>query len=81
MPVIAVTRLRLRDPALVEEFLRPRCRAGAGGELRCSLGADVLANANNARWTLPAWLHAVRAVHPGKGANGPHLPPPAPQPG
>jgi heme-degrading monooxygenase HmoA len=56
MPVIVVTRLRLRDPALFDEFF---ASAVAVTEQATSsdgnLGADVLADANNVFWTLTAW--------------------------
>ena len=49
MPVIAVTRLRLRDPALLTEFFT----AGAAvlrqaNKADGNLGADALGDANNA---------------------------------
>jgi hypothetical protein len=56
MPVIVVTRLRLKDPALLDDFF-----AAAVGSLEQakasegSLGTNVLADANNAWWTLTAW--------------------------
>jgi hypothetical protein len=56
MPVIVVTRLRLRDPASLDEFFTAAVAVleqakSSGG----NLGADVLADANNAWWTLTAW--------------------------
>src|SRR5260370_39501663 len=56
MPVIVVTRLRLRDPALFDEFfgaaiaVTEQAKASDG-----NLGADVLADANNVFWTMTAW--------------------------
>jgi len=56
MPVIVVTRLRLKDPALFDEFFASavavveQAQKSAG-----SLGADVLAEANNTYWTRTAW--------------------------
>lgn len=56
MPVIVVTRLRLRDPALFDEFfgsavaVTQQARDSDG-----NLGADVLADANNVFWTRTAW--------------------------
>jgi quinol monooxygenase YgiN len=56
MPVIVVTRLRLKDPAVFEEFfasavaVTEQARAAEG-----NLGADVLAEANNTYWTRTAW--------------------------
>jgi hypothetical protein len=56
MPVIVVTRLRLSDPALFDEFFAAAVAAveqaqGTDG----NLGADVLADANNVYWTRTAW--------------------------
>jgi hypothetical protein len=56
MPVIVVTRLRLRDPALLDEFfaaavaVMEQAQKSAG-----NLGADALADANNAWWSVSAW--------------------------
>jgi hypothetical protein len=56
MPIIVVTRLRLRDPALVDEFflaavgVLEQAKSADG-----NLGADVLADANNAWWTRTVW--------------------------
>jgi hypothetical protein len=56
MPVIVVTRLRLRDPAFLDDFF-----AAAVGALEQAksaegnLGADVLADANNVWWTVTSW--------------------------
>ena len=56
MPVIVVTRLRLSDPALFDEFfasavaVTEQARSSDG-----NLGADVLADANNVFWTRTAW--------------------------
>ena len=56
MAVIVVTRLRLRDPALLEEFF---IAAVAALELaknaEGNLGADVLGDADNVFWTRTAW--------------------------
>src|SRR5258708_13829184 len=56
MPVIVVTRLRLRDPALLDEFFAAAvaCLEQAK-KSDGNLGSDVLADANNAWWTLTAW--------------------------
>jgi hypothetical protein len=56
MPVIVVTRLRLKDPALFDEFFAAAVAVveqatGSAG----NLGADVLADANNTYWTRTAW--------------------------
>jgi len=56
MPVIVVTRLRLKDPALFDEFfasavaVTEQAQNSAG-----NLGADVLADANNTYWTRTVW--------------------------
>jgi hypothetical protein len=56
MPVIVVTRLRLKDPALFDEFfaaavaVMEQAQGSAG-----NLGADVLAEAHNTYWTRTAW--------------------------
>jgi len=56
MPIVVVTRLRLRDPELLDEFFTAavtvleQAKNSTG-----NLGADVLADANNAWWTLTAW--------------------------
>lgn len=56
MPIIVVTRLRLRDPALTGKFfpaaveILEQAKSADG-----NLGADVLADANNAWWTGTAW--------------------------
>jgi len=56
MPIVVVTRLRLRDPALLDEFFTAavtvleQAKNSTG-----NLDADVLADANNAWWTLTAW--------------------------
>jgi|SRR5215470_14748666 hypothetical protein len=56
MPVIVVTRLRLQDPALLDEFFIAAVAVleQAKGS-RGNLGADVLADAGNAWWTVSAW--------------------------
>jgi quinol monooxygenase YgiN len=56
MPVIVVTRLRLREPALLDEFftaavsVMEQAQQAAG-----NLGADALADAGNAWWSVSAW--------------------------
>ena len=56
MPTIVVTRLRLRDPAYLDDFFAAavavleQAKNSAG-----SLGADTLAEANNVWWTSTAW--------------------------
>jgi hypothetical protein len=72
MPVIVVTRLRLRDPAFFDEFFASAVAAveqaqGSAG----NLGADVLAEANNTYWTRTAWQG--RAAMNGFVGAEPHL--------
>jgi heme-degrading monooxygenase HmoA len=56
MPVIVVTRLRLRDPAFFDEFLgRAMAVTEQARNSDGNLGADVLAEANNTYWTRTAW--------------------------
>src|SRR6266700_2947019 len=57
MPLIVVTRLRLKDAALQDEFFTDP-------------GADALADANNAWWTVTAWQER-RMMHAYVGSN-PH---------
>jgi len=64
MPVIVVTRLRLKDHSVEEEFSEAALAMmeeanGADG----SLGSDALADENDVWWTLTAWndLDAVQA--------------------
>ena len=56
MPVIAVTRLRLRDPSLLDEFFT---HAAAVLEQAMksdgNLGADALAEAHDAWWSVTVW--------------------------
>jgi hypothetical protein len=56
MPVIVITRLRLKDPAFFDEFFASAVAVveqaqGSDG----NLGAEVLAEANNTYWTRTAW--------------------------
>jgi hypothetical protein len=56
MPVIVVTRLRLRDPALLDEFFTDAVAAiEQAAKSEGNLGADALADANNAWWSVSAW--------------------------
>jgi hypothetical protein len=64
MPVIVVTRLRLRDPAYLDEFFAAaiavieQAKNAAG-----SIATDALAEANNTWWSSSAWQdrHCMRA--------------------
>ena len=56
MPVIVVTRLRLRDPALLDEFFTNAVAAiEQATKSEGNLGADALADADNAWWSVTAW--------------------------
>ncbi len=56
MPVIVVTRLRLRDPAFFDHFFASAVAAMEQAKnSEGNLGADVLAEANNTYWTRTAW--------------------------
>ena len=56
MPVIVVTRLRLRDPALLDEFFTDAVAAiEQAQQADGNLGADALADANNAWWSVSSW--------------------------
>jgi len=53
MPIIVVTRLRLRDPALLDEFFIAAVAAIEQAQKSDgNLGADALADANNAWWSV-----------------------------
>lgn len=56
MPVIVITRLRLRDPAFFEEFFAAAVAVVQQAQgTEGNLAADVLAEANNTYWTRTAW--------------------------
>jgi hypothetical protein len=56
MPVIVVTRLRLKDPALLDEFFTAAVAAIEQAQKSDgNLGADALADAANAWWSVSAW--------------------------
>jgi quinol monooxygenase YgiN len=56
MPIIVVTRLRLRDPALLDEFFTDAVAAiEQAMKSDGNLGADALADAHNAWWSVTAW--------------------------
>jgi quinol monooxygenase YgiN len=72
MAVIVVTRLRLRDPGLLDEFFTDAVAAiEQAQKAEGNLGADALADANNAWWSVSAWQdrHRMRAFVD----NQPHL--------
>jgi len=71
MPVVVITRLRLKDPALFDEFFASAVAAVEQAQSSSgNLGADVLADANNTYWTRTAWQER-RAMHDFVGAE-PH---------
>ena len=56
MPIIVVTRLRLKDPALLDEFFTAAVAAIEQAQTsNGNLGADALADANNVWWSVSAW--------------------------
>jgi hypothetical protein len=56
MPLIVVTRLRLRDPAFFDEFFAAAVAVVEQAQgTEGNLSADVLAEANNTYWTRTAW--------------------------
>jgi quinol monooxygenase YgiN len=72
MPVIVVTRLRLKDPALFDEFFTSAVAVTEQAQKsEGNLGADVLAEANNTYWTRTAWQD--RGVMEAFVGSEPHL--------
>jgi hypothetical protein len=73
MPLIVVTRLRLKDPALQDEFFTDAVAAiEQAQKSEGNLGVDALADANNAWWTVTAWqerrlMHAYISRDPHRG--------------
>jgi len=56
MPIIVVTRLRLKDPALLDEFFTAAVAATEQAQKSDgNLGVDALADANNAWWSVSSW--------------------------
>ena len=56
MPVIVVTRLRLKNPALLDEFFTDAVAAIEQAQKSAgNLGADALADADNAWWSVSSW--------------------------
>ena len=56
MPIIVVTRLRLRDPALLDEFFTAAVAATEQAQRSAgNLGVDALADADNAWWSVSSW--------------------------
>src|ERR1700728_2300978 len=72
MPVIVVTRLRLKDPALLDEFFTDAVAAIEQAQKSAgNLGADALADADNAWWSVSAWTG--HGPMPAFVDNQPHL--------
>ena len=56
MAVIVFTRLRLKDPALTDEFFADAVAAiEQAQKAEGNLGTDALADANSVWWTVTAW--------------------------
>jgi hypothetical protein len=56
MTVVVVTRLRLRDPALLDEFFTSAAAVlDQAMKSEGNLGADALAEARDAWWSVTAW--------------------------
>ena len=56
MAVIVVTRLRLKDPALLDAFFTDAVAAiEQAQKAEGNLGADALADADNAWWSVSSW--------------------------
>jgi Antibiotic biosynthesis monooxygenase len=76
MAVIVVTRLRLRDPALLDEFFTDAVAAiEQAQKADGNLGTDALADANNAWWSVSAWqdrdhMRAFVDAQPHLGISG-----------
>ena len=56
MPIIVVTRLRLRDPSLLDEFFTHAAAVlEQAMKSEGNLGTDALAEAHDAWWSVTAW--------------------------
>jgi hypothetical protein len=70
MSVIVVTRLRLKDPALLDDFFASAVVALEQAKTaEGNLAADVFADANNVWWTATSWrdrdlMHAFVGAEP-----------------
>ena len=63
MPVIVVTRLRLRDPAVFDEFFAAAVAVVEQAKnSKGNIAADVLAEANNTYWTRTGWSDRDRML-------------------
>ena len=73
MPVIVITRLRLKDPALFDEFFASAVAAVEQAQSSSgNLAADVLADASNTYWTRTTWqdrgaMHGFVGAEPHRG--------------
>ena len=78
MPVIVVTRLRLKEPTLFNEFFASAVAVVEQAQnSEGNLGADVLAEANNTYWTRTAWreresMNAFVGSEPASAHHGSH---------
>ena len=76
MPVIVVTRLRLKDPAFLDAFFESAVAVvEQATNSEGNLGADVLAEANNTYWTRTSWrdrdsMNAFVGAEPHRGTMG-----------
>jgi hypothetical protein len=56
MPVIVVTRLRLKDPAVLDEFFTHAVAVlEQAMKSEGNVGTDAIAEANNTWWSVSAW--------------------------
>ena len=63
MAIIVVTRLRLKDPALLDDFFTDAVAAlEQAQKSEGNLGVDALGDANDAWWTVTAWAER-RLMH------------------
>ena len=72
MPIVVVTRLRLRDPTYFDEFFAAAVAViEQARDSEGNLAADVLAEANNTYWTRTVWR--ARDVMSAFVGHEPHL--------
>jgi hypothetical protein len=75
MAVIVVTRLRLRDPALLDEFFTDAVAAIEQAQKSAgNLGADALADADNAWWSVSARTRSDDGLRAHRAAPEHHHP-------
>ena len=76
-----MTRLRLKDPALLDEFFTDAVAAiEQATKAEGNLGADALADADNAWWSVTADGKAAELTHPSPANQTRAFPPPAEPP-